>query len=86
MQVFDFLKEAILSLTDFDEDALSPDSALEDISLDSLDYVEIQVGLKKNFGVQPDGEYLASGKIKTLGELCAYIDSLRSAAPSGAAA
>ncbi|MCZ4305538.1 acyl carrier protein [Zoogloeaceae bacterium G21618-S1] len=80
MEIYDFLKDAVLSLTDFDEDDLSLDSTLEDIALDSLDYVEIQVGLKKNFSVELDGDHLASGKIRSLRDLCDYIEQVRNGA------
>jgi len=81
MNTAQFLRDAILELTDVDEADLEPELLLTDIGLDSLDYVEIQVGIKKNFGVSVDPDLFLSGKIKTLGDLSQYIDSHRVAAP-----
>ena len=61
-------------MKDIDESALVPSLVLTDIDLDSLDYVEIQVGIKKTFGVSVDPDLFLSGKIKTLGDLCQYIE------------
>ncbi|MES2939462.1 MAG: acyl carrier protein [Pseudomonadota bacterium] len=74
MNAADFLRDAVLELKDIDEALLVPGLALADVELDSLDYVEIQVGIKKNFGVTVDADLFVSGKIKTLGDLCQYIE------------
>jgi len=74
MNAHEFLVSAILELKDIDESRLTSSVTLEELALDSLDYVEIQVGIKKNFGVEVQPELFSSGEIKTLGELAAYID------------
>jgi acyl carrier protein len=74
MNVRTFLINAILELKDVDEADLIPDLTLEQLALDSLDYVEIQVGIKKNFGVDMQSELFSSGTISTLGQLNDYIE------------
>jgi acyl carrier protein len=70
-----FLRATILDLKDIDESELVPGMTFEALDLDSLDYVEIQVGIKKNFGVDIDPDLFRSGQIKNLGDLCRYIES-----------
>ena len=74
MNAEQFLRSTILELKDIDESALVPQMAIADLELDSLDYVEIQVGIKKNFAVDIDPRLFESGAIRTLGDLCRYID------------
>lgn len=78
MNANDFLVSAIVELKDIDESDLKPSLTLEALELDSLDYVELQVGIKKHFGVEVVGELFASGQIKTLGELVDYIEEKQS--------
>lgn len=80
MNADQFLREAILDLKDIDEAELVPQMTIEKLALDSLDYVEIQVGIKRNFGVSIDPELFQSGAIKTLGDLSRYIEQHSSAA------
>ena len=76
----------MLELKDIDEAALAPTLTLEELDLDSLDYVEIQVGIKKNFGVAIDPELFASGALKTLGDVCRYVEEQSARAGQPAAA
>ena len=75
MSVSDFLKEAILELKDIDEASLVPELTIEELDLDSLDYVEIQVLLKKKYMMKIDPELFVTGKILTLGDLISYIEN-----------
>lgn len=75
MNAMQFLIDAILELKDIDESELTRELSLEDLMLESLDYVEIQVLIKKNFAVQIDQQLFVSGKIKTLGNLADYVES-----------
>lgn len=83
MQIDQFLRNAILELKDFDESELVPEMTIENLKLDSLDYVEIQVGIKKQFNVSVEPELFVKGVIKTLGDLVAYIHG-RTAQPAAA--
>ncbi|CAB9495205.1 acyl carrier protein [Alteromonas macleodii] len=78
--IYAVTKDVILDLKDFEEDEMNIDMTFEDLDLDSLDFVEMQVVMKKNFKVTLDPEMFESGAISTLRELCDYVDSKREAA------
>lgn len=86
MNVHEFLQTAILELKDIDESELVPELTIEKLELDSLDYVEIQVGIKKKFGVSMNPDLFSSGELKTLGDICHYIENNRTDAPQAAVA
>ena len=66
MNVAEFLQDAIVELKDVDEAALVPALTFEELELDSLDYVEIQLRIKKTFKVEITPELFASGQLKNL--------------------
>jgi acyl carrier protein len=68
-----FLKNAILEVKDIEENDVKPEITLESLALESLDYVDIQVNIKKKYNVEMTSDQFASGDIKTLGELAEYI-------------
>lgn len=80
MSVHAFLTETILELNDIEEDKLTPELSLEELALESLDYVEIQVLIKKRYAIDIAPSLFSSGQIKTLGELSAYIEEHRAVA------
>ena len=75
MNTLDFLIETILELKDVEESTLTPQLRLEELALESLDYVEIQVLLKKRYALEIDPQLFMTGKIGSLGDLVDYIDS-----------
>jgi acyl carrier protein len=75
MNVAEFLQDAIVELKDVDESTLVPALTFEELELDSLDYVEIQLRIKKKFKVEITPELFASGQLKNLGDLHAYIEA-----------
>jgi acyl carrier protein len=75
MNVAEFLQDAIVELKDVDEATLIPALTFEELELDSLDYVEIQLRIKKKFKVEITPELFASGQLKNLGDLTAYIET-----------
>jgi acyl carrier protein len=75
MNVAEFLQDAIVELKDVDESALVPALTFEELALDSLDYVEIQLRIKKKFKVEITPELFSSGQLKNLGDLYAYIET-----------
>lgn len=79
MNAKEFLFETILELKDIDEADLTEELTLEELALASLDYVEIQVLVKKRFGVEVKPDLLISGKLRTVGDFADYIDSLAAA-------
>ena len=75
MNVAEFLQDAIVELKDVDESTLIPALTFEELELDSLDYVEIQLRIKKKFKVEITPDLFASGQLKNLGDLYAYIEA-----------
>jgi acyl carrier protein len=86
VNVQDFLFETILELKDIDEAELTADLTLEELALASLDYVEIQVLVKKTYGVEVKPDLLISGKLRTIGDFAAYIEECAAAASATVAA
>lgn len=74
MSAKEFLFETILELKDIDEADLTEGLTLEELALASLDYVEIQVLVKKKYGVEVKPNLLISGKLRTVGDFAAYIE------------
>jgi acyl carrier protein len=70
--VFDFILATVDDLVEIDFD-LERSTKVQDIGLASLDYIEIQVLVKKQYGVIITDEIFTSGKIKTLGDMENYI-------------
>ena len=67
---------------DLDEGDLSPEVSLQQLRLDSLDYVELMVLAKREFGVTIDADTFASRPDLTLGELCQHLyDAQQKPAP-----
>jgi acyl carrier protein len=73
MQVEEFLRNVILELKDVDEDRLVPELVIDSLALDSLDFVEIQLGIKKAYNVSVEPEVFAQGTVRTLGDLIGLI-------------
>jgi len=78
LDIYEFLKSTILELNDVDEERFTPALRVDDLALDSLDYVQIQVSVKKKYGVQIDPGVFTSGNVQTVDDLCRYIQSSRS--------
>lgn len=82
--VFQVVRNLILDLKDDDEEGITLDTTIESLALDSLDFVELQVVVKKEFGVALDPQAFANRKIETLRQLCEYVVDLKE--PASAAA
>lgn len=74
ISISDFINETILELKDIDEDQLHPETEIQALDLASLDYVEIQVLVKKQFGVEIKPELFGAKGVRTLGDFAAYIE------------
>lgn len=70
--VLDFIKDMIVEMKDMEPDEITPDTSIDALGLDSLDYVEIKVNVSREFLVMLT-PMLFETKIKTIGQLCAYI-------------
>jgi acyl carrier protein len=78
--VFDVIRELILELKDDGVENITLESTIEALDLDSLDFVEMQVVVRKKLGVAMDPKAFASRNISTLQALCDYILELTQAA------
>lgn len=78
--VFDFIKDCILELKDIDELDIKPDSELMQLGLDSLDFVEVQVLLKRRYGVHVDPTIFAGDGVLTLGDFSQMVVNLPASA------
>jgi acyl carrier protein len=72
-EVLNFVKETITEIKDVDENLIAPNTRLEEIELDSLDYVEVQLAVRKKYDVSVEQDLFVNGTISTIGEFCNYI-------------
>ncbi|ECH2879532.1 acyl carrier protein [Salmonella enterica] len=63
----------IADVKDVAVDDLSAETMLRTLELDSLDYVEIMVTIKRNYGITLEAELFINNPDITLGELCQHI-------------
>jgi acyl carrier protein len=75
-EIFTFVKKMLLNFLDVDESEITPGSEIAALKLESLDYIEIQVELEKNYGVKVKPNVFAEGEIKTLAQFTDHIQSL----------
>lgn len=73
--VFEFLKESILDLKDLDAANIKKESEIQSLGLDSLDFVEVQVLMKRRFGAQVSPGAFVDGSIRTLWDFSVYVAS-----------
>lgn len=74
MNIEEIIKQQIDELTDFDVETLSPDTQLADIGLASLDFLSIQVAIKRNMGIEIDLNHLAAANLTTFSDLTRYLE------------
>jgi acyl carrier protein len=72
-EIFDFLKDLVLNITDTEEEQIQPDTRVEDLGLESMDLVELQITVRKKFGVEVVARAFADGRLTTLGSIVDYI-------------
>ncbi|EAO9998633.1 acyl carrier protein [Salmonella enterica] len=63
----------IADVKDVAVDELSAETMLRTLELDSLDYVEMMVTIKRNYGITLEAELFINNPDITLGELCQHI-------------
>jgi acyl carrier protein len=73
MSTFDRVKKVLVEQLDVDEDAVTPvASIVDDLGADSLDVVEIIMGLEEEFDVEiPDED---AEKITTVQQIISYVE------------
>ena len=72
-EIFEFLKGVILNISDIDESEVRPSTSVADLGLESMDFVEVQVNLRKKYGVEVSSNAFADGEAKDLQAVVAYI-------------
>jgi acyl carrier protein len=72
--VFEKIKEIIANKIQVDEDKITPDTSLmKDLEADSLDAVEIIMGIEEEFGIDiPDS---AAEGFKNVGDIAKFVES-----------
>jgi acyl carrier protein len=71
--IFNFLRDLILDMKDMEYSAIQLASSFEQMELDSLDFVELQVAVKKRFRVDLLPETFALGAITNVAQLVGFI-------------
>ncbi len=89
---YDQIANIIAETCDIPRDTIKPEShAIDDLGIDSLDFLDIAFAIDKSFGIKMPIEQwtqdVNDGKVKTeeyfvLGNLCANIDKLVAAKPA----
>lgn len=69
-QVYNTVCEMICDAKDLEMTDLAPEMPLHQLKLDSLDYVELMVLAKREFGATLSAEMFIDKPNMTLGELC----------------
>lgn len=69
-EAYELVCEMISDAKDLDINGLSADMPLHYLNLDSLDYVELMVLAKREFGYTLNAELFINHPDMTLGELC----------------
>lgn len=72
----EFLAQSVRNICDY-EGEITEVTPLKDLQLESLDYVAIQIDIKRHLGIDIDYDDFLERKIETVGDFVHYIDSLR---------
>jgi acyl carrier protein len=72
-EVFEFLKDLVLSITDTEEGQVEPSARVEDLGLESMDLVELLIAVRKKYGVEMSPRAFAEGRLTTLGQVADHI-------------
>ncbi|WP_336667138.1 acyl carrier protein [Enterobacter mori] len=72
--IYSKISEMIADAKDMNLEALTPDTTLSQLELDSLDYVELMVLAKREFDVTLTAEMFMKKQPMTLRDLSLYIE------------
>jgi acyl carrier protein len=73
MSTLDELRRTIAKITRCNPKSVNPETQLKDIKADSLDWVQIIVGLESTFDIEVDIDRMQ--ELGTIGDFVNYIDS-----------
>ncbi|AWK44185.1 hypothetical protein GPY51_10025 [Photorhabdus laumondii subsp. laumondii] len=76
MKLFELLQSQITELTDIEPEDITLDTLLDDIHLVSLDFVSIQVALKREMGIQLNFDKFQRDNTTTIGDFVNYVSEL----------
>ena len=68
--IFNAIAELIAERNDIDVSTITPETRFKDLSIDSLDTVELLMNLEDKIGAEVE----LDEKVETVGELVAYIE------------
>ncbi len=74
MTTFERALEKICEYVELDKSAINEETTFETMKIDSLDMVEIIMGLEEEFNVNIDD----ASEFKTIGDVVAYIEGINS--------
>ncbi|TCQ93506.1 MULTISPECIES: acyl carrier protein [Rahnella] len=72
-EVYSKVCEMLCDAKDLEQEDLTPNMPLYQLKLDSLDYVELMVLAKKEFGVTIEADLFVDNVNITVRELCQYL-------------
>lgn len=72
-KVYQAITSVILDVSDIEEEALSPASTFEEVDIDSIDYIELGLMIKKTFNLSVEGRLFESGELSSIQDLCDHI-------------
>ena len=80
MTTLERLRAMLARDLDLDPAALTPEATLEGLEIDSLRLIEILFGIEETFGITvPADQAEVRNRVRTFGDLAAYVDELVSA-------
>lgn len=71
--VYECIKNLIVDLCDIEENEINRKSKFDQFDFESLDFIELQVVVKRNFGVPISVDLFVNGLVKDIDDLCDYI-------------
>lgn len=75
METLELIKEKVAELTDVDAATIQRDTPLSALDLVSLDYVAIQIALRKQKNINLDLNNISRSGIVTVGDLVSHVEN-----------
>lgn len=76
VKIQDIIKNQLDEVTDFDVSTITDDTLVSDFGLESLDFISIQVALKRAFGITVDLNLLSESNVVTFNDLVNFLDEI----------
>ncbi|MBK4715843.1 MULTISPECIES: acyl carrier protein [Tenebrionibacter/Tenebrionicola group] len=75
MSFHELVKQQISDLTDFDVNQLRNETSVAEIGLASLDFLSIQVAIKRKLDIEIDLNRLTTANVTTYGDLITFLET-----------